>query len=117
MYADVELRTAIFRRAFDKVHVAEDMGHTVSSNPARPDPEPGDPRWFAARDAVLATTLTSNVDPAGRRVLQHDMQDEDRILHAVPARRWPFGMIRRQQATACTLKGTATLKGTMVHHP
>ena len=56
MYADVELRTAIFRRAFDKVHVAEDMGHTVSSNPARPDPEPGDPRWFAARDAVPLPT-------------------------------------------------------------
>ena len=44
--------------------------------------------------------FTSDVDPAGRRVLQHDMLDEDRLLHAVPARRWPFGMIRRQQATA-----------------
>ena len=41
----------------------------------------------------LATILTSNFDPAGRRVLQHDMQDEDRLLHAVPARRWPFGII------------------------
>ena len=59
--------------------------------------------------------LTSYFDPAGRRVLQHDMEDEDRLLHAVPARRWPFGMIRRQQAT--TLKETATLKGAMVHHP
>jgi hypothetical protein len=48
----------------------------------------------------LATILTSIFDPAGRRVLQHDMQDEDRLLHAVPARRWPFGIICRNQATA-----------------
>jgi hypothetical protein len=41
----------------------------------------------------LTTILTSNFDPAVRRVLQHDMQDEDRLLHTVPARRWPFGII------------------------
>jgi hypothetical protein len=33
-------------------------------------------------------------------MLQHDMQDEDRLLHAVPARRWPFGVICCYQATA-----------------
>ena len=44
--------------------------------------------------------LTSDFDPTGRRVLQHDMLDEDRLLHAVPARRWPFGIICRYQATA-----------------
>jgi hypothetical protein len=55
----------------------------------------------------LATMLTSYFDPAGRRVLQHDMEDEDQLLHAVPARRWPFGMLRRQQATA--LKGTVVV--------
>ena len=43
--------------------------------------------------------LTSDFDPAGRRVLQHDMLDEDRLLHAVPARHWPFGIICRNQAT------------------
>ena len=59
--------------------------------------------------------LTSNFDPAGRRVLQHDMLDEDRLLHAVPARRWPFGIICRYQAT--TLMRTWVGQVVVHHHP
>ena len=50
----------------------------------------------------LATMLTSDFDPAGRRVLQHDMEDEDRFLHAMPARRRSFGMICRDQGSCQT---------------
>ena len=46
--------------------------------------------------------LTSDFDPAGRRVLQHVMLDEDRLLHAMPARRRSFGMICRDQGTCQT---------------
>ena len=48
----------------------------------------------------LATMLTSIFDLTARCLLQHDMLGDDQLLHAVPARRWPFGIICGDQATA-----------------
>ena len=46
--------------------------------------------------------LTSDVDLTGRCLLQHDMLDEDRLLHEVSARRWPFSIIRRDKKSHYT---------------